>query len=396
MNDKFKYDAYICYSAADIEFVKRLERELDANGITCWVDYNNLSHGMSWVNQISSVIKRIVEDSKLFICILSSNVREGYEMGNEIAWACKHGAKFILPIFIDDSKPPRHIDFLLSSYNCVYTSKNSELSSVIDIVQTMLGKNAWVFVSHSNKDFGKILKLRNKLEERFYRPLLFFLKCLDDDKEIFELIKREIKARDRFILCDSQNSRHSKWVQREIDYIKSLNRPYEIIDIESTDKEIDEAIDRFDHRSTVYIWSTDSSFNHIVAYELMKKSFRVSLLPMDFYQNYTSNQQIKDGYVLLLISRKLTDEESDAISIWAKQACRYTYPVVISEEAFANWELFKELQNLDGINTRAYLLNSDKVDEAIQSFKSNEERAHALVNHFVELDSRNNNKENEI
>lgn len=391
-----KYDVYISYSAADIEFVKRLEHELNANGITCWVDYKNLSGGMIWANEVSSVIKNIVEDSKLFICILSSNVKEGGHMENEISTACRHGAKFILPIFIDDSKPPRHLDYLLSSFNSIYTDKKSELSGVTDTVQTILGKNAWVFVSHSNKDFGKIVKLRNKLEERYYKPLLFFLKCLDDDKEIFELIKREIKARDRFILCDSKNSRHSKWVQREIDYIKSLNRPYEIIDIESSDKEIDEAIDRFDHRSTVYIWSTDSSFNHIVAYELMKKSFRVSLLPMDFYQNYTSNQQITDGYVLLLISRKLTDEESASINIWAKQACQYTYPVVISEDAFANWELYRELQNLDGIKTRAYLLNSDKANEVVISFKSDTERANALVNHFVELDSRNNNKKDNL
>lgn len=69
----------------------------------------------------------------------------------------------------------------------------------------MLGKNAWVFLSHSNKDFNKVKILRNKLEERYYKPLLFFLKCLDDDDEIFELIKREISARDRFILCNSKN-----------------------------------------------------------------------------------------------------------------------------------------------------------------------------------------------
>ena len=57
--------------------------------------------------------------------------------------------------------------------------------------------NAWVFISHSNKDFEKIIQVRNKLERLQYKPLLFFLKCLDDDSEIFDLIKREIKARDR-------------------------------------------------------------------------------------------------------------------------------------------------------------------------------------------------------
>ena len=42
--------------------------------------------------------------------------------------------------------------------------------------------NAWVFVSHSNKDFEKIRYVRNKLEMYGFKPLLFFMKCLEDDK----------------------------------------------------------------------------------------------------------------------------------------------------------------------------------------------------------------------
>lgn len=118
----------------------------------------------------------------------------------------------------------------------------------------------------------------------------------------------------------------------------------------------------------------------------------VTLLPMDFYQKYTQKQQLTDGYCLLLISRKLTDAESNAISVYAKNACDYTYPVVISEEAFANWELFRELQNLDGIKTMTYLLNSEKKNEAIRSFESDQDRALALVKHFIELDNHVNNK----
>lgn len=387
-----KYDVYISYCRADLEFVKRLEGELDLNGITCWVDYKDIGYGEVFADQIASAIKNIVEDAKIFICIISPSMREGSHMEKDISLACRYGAKYILPVYLDDVKPSEYLEYLLSPYNSIHLSKESELSSLIDTVLTMLGKNAWVFVSHSNKDFNKIIRLRNKLEARYYKPLLFFLKCLDDDKEIFELIKREIRARDRFILCNSTNSRNSKWVQREIEYIKSLDRPYEIIDIESTDAEIDAAINRFDHRSTVYIWSTDTSFNHIVAYELMKKSFRVTLLPMDYYQKFTKEQQLSDGYCLLLISRKLTDAETSAISVYAKNACDYTYPVVISEEAFANWELFRELQNLDGIKTMTYLLNSEKKSEAIRSFESDQDRALALVKHFIELDNHVNNK----
>ena len=58
-----------------------------------------------------------------------------------------------------------------------------------------------------------------------------------------------------------------------------------------------------------------------------------------------------------------------------------------------NWELFRELQNLDGLKTMTYLLNSEKKSEAIRSFESDQDRALALVKHFVELDNHVNNKD---
>lgn len=90
----------------------------------------------------------------------------------------------------------------------------------------------WVFVSHSSKDFEKVRKLRNMMEDIGLRPLLFYLKCLKKDPEIFELLKREIDVRPRFILCDSENSRESKYVNEEVRYIKSQRRQYVTVDIE--------------------------------------------------------------------------------------------------------------------------------------------------------------------
>ena len=42
----------------------------------------------------------------------------------------------------------------------------------------------WVFLSHSNKDFDKVRVVRNFLEEQNYKPIMFFLKALNDDDEI--------------------------------------------------------------------------------------------------------------------------------------------------------------------------------------------------------------------
>lgn len=67
---------------------------------------------------------------------------------------------------------------------------------------------------------------------------MFFLKCLNDDDEIDDLIKREIDCRTRFILCDSDNARKSKWVQKEIKYITEQQKPIERIDLSKSDDEI--------------------------------------------------------------------------------------------------------------------------------------------------------------
>ena len=90
----------------------------------------------------------------------------------------------------------------------------------------------WIFVSHSTKDFEKVRTLRNMMEEIGMRPLLFYLKCLKDKPEVLELLKREIDARPRFLLCDSQNSRDSEYVCEEVRYIKSLNRQFVTVDLE--------------------------------------------------------------------------------------------------------------------------------------------------------------------
>ena len=45
----------------------------------------------------------------------------------------------------------------------------------------MQGNGAWIFMSHSHQDYDKVRALRNELEKQGHHPLMFFLKCLNDD-----------------------------------------------------------------------------------------------------------------------------------------------------------------------------------------------------------------------
>ena len=95
-------------------------------------------------------------------------------------------------------------------------------------------QGAWIFVSHSNRDIEKVREIRNELERRGHNPVLFFLKCMEtteaDDRLLWQLIEREIKAREWFILCDSPNARNSAAVWREMELVKSMAREGKVVE----------------------------------------------------------------------------------------------------------------------------------------------------------------------
>jgi len=81
---------------------------------------------------------------------------------------------------------------------------------------------AWIFVSHSHGDLEAVRRVRDELERLHANPLLFFLMCLTKDEEVDSLIKREISARNFFLLCDSPFARAAPWVKKEREFVLSL------------------------------------------------------------------------------------------------------------------------------------------------------------------------------
>lgn len=90
---------------------------------------------------------------------------------------------------------------------------------------------SWIFISHSSADIEKIRIIRNEFEKYGQNPLAFHLKCLNDDtqenkEELFDLIKREIAARDWFVYCESESAQKSSYVQMERNYVKECNKQF--------------------------------------------------------------------------------------------------------------------------------------------------------------------------
>ena len=184
----------------------------------------------------------------------------------------------------------------------------------------------WVFLSHSNKDYEKVRKVRNLLEEQSLRPLMFFLHCLNDDDEIDSLIKREIDCRTRFILCDSENARKSHWVQKEVEYIKSQNRICETIDLSKSMDEILSDLQDFINKTRIFISYNREEYQlaEMVYNRLSQYDFSVYIdkawdFKSPYHQNYKDALDFLEdsvintnGYVIAIMNERILNPNSSS------------------------------------------------------------------------------------
>lgn len=173
-------------------------------------------------------------------------------------------------------------------------------------------KGGYIFLSHSHDDIEKVRGIRNALEKDGFEPLCFYLKCLDDDSEIEDLIKREIDAREWFMFINSENSRKSKWVALEREYITKTNSK-KIITVDIDDEQtIADAVHKISHNLRIFV--SYSSKDRILARKIKNKLedkdylvfFEPDSIPVGFSATEVIQNAIaeasKEGCVLVLLT----------------------------------------------------------------------------------------------
>lgn len=175
-------------------------------------------------------------------------------------------------------------------------------------------KSGYIFISHSHDDIEKVREIRNKLERDGFEPLCFYLKCLNDDSEIEELIKREIDAREWFLYVDSDNSRKSKWVNKERAYIEKTDKK-KILTVNIDDAEnLKATVDRISHNLRVFISCSahDVLIARRINQKLIEKDFLTFFAPDSIYpgEDFVSviggaiTQAAQEGCVLFIVSER--------------------------------------------------------------------------------------------
>ena len=171
----------------------------------------------------------------------------------------------------------------------------------------------YIFISHSHKDIEKVRSIRNRLESYGFEPLCFYLKCLDEDSELENLIEREIDAREWFLFVDSENSRQSKWVKKERNYIELTNSKKIITVNLDNDEEVGIAIEKLCSNLRVFI--SYSHYDYATAKRIHSRLCAKDYLSFVDYNNLTAgkdwaseianaiSEASREGCVLLLVSQ---------------------------------------------------------------------------------------------
>lgn len=219
----------------------------------------------------------------------------------------------------------------------------------------------WVFLSHSHLDYEKVRLVRNFLEEEGFRPLMFFLKCLEKEKynELTKtLIKEEIDSRQRFILCQSDNSKGSDWVDFEVNHIKDRHRPYEVVDLDWPESKIELRLKKFKERSTVFLSYPRRCQKLAMAInqELKAREFRTFIdvdnikEGVDYSKAIENNivKAVQFGYVLVIVDDHLNKESLQYKEIVIALKAAYSLPEgyrIIPVWAFQQSNISSFMQN---------------------------------------------------
>lgn len=247
------------------------------------------------------------------------------------------------------------------------------------------GIKSWVFISHSNRDYDRVAFVRNLLEKYHKRPIMFFLKCIEQDKELDSLLKREIDARDQFILCESENAQSSDWVQAEVDYIKSKRRVYQTVHLNDPDEWIEKIIRTFISRSRVFLTysHSDERFAKEVETLLTERGFQTwanwkDLSPGASFTKILSeglDKAAEEGYQLLLLSERFMSSkgcESEVSEFINKGARQWIIPVRIDDAP-----LTAEMERL---------LAGKRIG-TVSPWKTDREKAFEVVEFLVDCDA---------
>lgn len=227
----------------------------------------------------------------------------------------------------------------------------------------------WVFLSHASDDYEDVKIIRNYLEENGFSALMFYLKCLEESdkrEKIKELIEWEIKARNIFVLCESDAANNSGWVQWETNLVKNSTNPiiFKTINIENIKYKKCTELSKLDdlmNKATLYFLYSSKDNKHkqieTIYQKLNSIGFRILRdISSTTKQGRNINIKIQEaitetknkGAVLVFLSKNVLDSNW----FWHEKEMilnneTVVIPIILDDVELHNFPAFKDLDMIN-------------------------------------------------
>lgn len=225
-----KHRVFISYSRNDKPFVDQLSERLNQQGIDTWVDVQQIAPGDMWQNEI----RRGIENSSLFIAILSENYLSSAWASFEFAYASNKKIIPIkirefntenLPLFIQRIQWIDFSDNYEKAFESLLKSIPQEYKSNKPIEIKDAKSKGYVFLSFCEEDSSFILDLRNFLKSQDFAYWDFEEGDRNYHTQFFLELETVINDSEAVLSVISPDWKNSRWSIREFFYSEEIGKP---------------------------------------------------------------------------------------------------------------------------------------------------------------------------
>ena len=240
------YDVFICYSRKDLDVVKPIKEELEANGFSCWTDLEGIESGSeAFTRQIVEAIGH----SSVFLFILSGNSQNSQWAINELRYA-RRSHKSVVIVRPNGDAMTDEFAFEFVDFDTIDWRRLEQRQKLLRDMHTWLGETDTraadgrtkaqiplreklvrhladnsphdIFISYSRKNKGLVLPIKEEIERTLG------LKCWIDLSDIpcgSENFKKRVipgirQTRTAFLFFLTVESQASEYAMKEINFAK--------------------------------------------------------------------------------------------------------------------------------------------------------------------------------
>lgn len=124
---------FISYSRKDLEFVKRLAADLEARGLSVWLDKGDIHPGADWRKALVDA----VTDCAAFLLVISPDSVKSQYVQQELSMAEAHH-KAIIPLFYRTTKVPPAVEAQIGDHQYIWFNQGGYAENFADLARGLV------------------------------------------------------------------------------------------------------------------------------------------------------------------------------------------------------------------------------------------------------------------